>query len=101
MLFRSCVTTLREAYEHAGYRGWMLKAAQFIEQGPPGKGTFAQLTHMYAMLDDEAHAMNSLERLYDEHSVVIPFIRTAPELDSIRSSPRFRELVRRVGFPQS
>ena len=52
------------------------------------------------MVADEAHAMTCLERLYEDHSVAIPFIRTAPELDSIRSSPRFRELVRRIGFPQ-
>jgi hypothetical protein len=56
--------------------------------------------HEYALLADEAHAMTCLERLYEEHSVTTLFIRTAPELDSIRSSPRYRDLVRRIGFPQ-
>lgn len=52
------------------------------------------------MLDDEPHAMSYLEGAYDAHRVTALFIRTAPELDSIRSSPRFRALVRRIGFPQ-
>jgi serine/threonine protein kinase len=94
------ITALGEAYKRSGYRGWMLKAVQIMEQGPPNVYNFSNLAHMYAMLDDEAHAMSYLERLYEEHSVTTLFIRTAPELDSIRSSPRFRELVRRIGFPQ-
>jgi hypothetical protein len=49
---------------------------------------------------DEPHAMSYLERAYEEHNLAVLFIRTAPDLDSIRSSPRFRELVRRIGFPQ-
>ena len=93
------VTALGEAYKRAGYRGWLLKAIQIREQA---HHNFASpfLAHLYAMVADEAHAMTCLERLYEDHSVAIPFIRTAPELDSIRSSPRFRELVRRIGFPQ-
>ena len=55
---------------------------------------------MYAMLGDEPHAMSYLERAYDEHHLGLLFIRTAPEFDSIRSSPRFRDLVHRIGFPQ-
>ena len=54
----------------------------------------------YALLNDEGHATACLERAYEQHSVAILFIRTAPELDSIRSSPRFRDLVRRIGLPQ-
>ena len=89
------VTPLREAYERAGYNGWLLKSAQFWEQdGLCG-------VHEYLLLNDEAHAMTCLEREYQEHNLGLLFIRTAPELDSIRSSPRFRALVRRIGFPPS
>ena len=66
-----------------------------------GEGyTFPYLAHLYAALDDEPHAVSYLERAYEEHNLAVLFIRTAPELDSIRSSPRFRDLVRRIGFPQ-
>jgi TolB-like protein/DNA-binding winged helix-turn-helix (wHTH) protein/Tfp pilus assembly protein PilF len=88
------VTPLGEAYKRAGYRGWLLKMIQLEEQD------HRCAVHEYALLKDEAHAMTCLERAYAEHSVATLFIRTAPELDSIRSSPRFHELVRRFGFPQ-
>jgi hypothetical protein len=52
------------------------------------------------MLGDEPRAMSYLEGAYEAHRVTALFIRTAPELDSLRSSPRFRDLVRRIGFPQ-
>jgi len=71
-----------------------------LELGHQGL-TFLYLAHLYALLGDEAHAMSYLERAYDDHVWALPFATTAPELDSIRSSPRFRDLVRRTGLPQS
>jgi tetratricopeptide (TPR) repeat protein len=96
------VTALAEAYKHAGYRGHLLKQVQVLEERPhdPHSFDFPILAHLYAMLDDEAHATSYLERTYEEHTSAVLFIRTAPELDSIRSSSRFRDLVRRIGFPQ-
>jgi len=44
--------------------------------------------------------MTALEWSYNEREPEVLFLRTSPELDSIRSSPRYRELVRRIGFPQ-
>ena len=91
--------TLDEAYRRFGYSGFLRRVIALQEQAPqPDAGCLA---HQYALLDDEAHAMTWIERAYAEHrSVALLFIRTAPELDSIRSSPRFRDLVRRIGFPQ-
>ena len=103
------VNRMAEAYKRGGYNGWLLKSVQFQEQAP--RDLHLCPVHDYALLNDEPHAMTCLERLYADHrstwdqpsepSVGVLFIRTAPELDSIRSSPRFRELVRRIGFPQA
>jgi TolB-like protein/DNA-binding winged helix-turn-helix (wHTH) protein len=94
------VSALGEAYKRAGYRGWLLKVVQLWEQRPHGPAAFGKFAHLYAMLDDEPRAMSYLEGAYEAHRMTALFIRTAPELDSIRSSPRFRDLVRRIGFPQ-
>src|SRR5215472_13696600 len=90
------VTALDEAYKLSGYKGYLLKAAQVLERADDP----ADAAHCYALLTDEAHAVTALEVGYNEHLHAILFLRTAPELDSIRSSPRFRDLVRRIGFPQ-
>ena len=42
-------------------------------------------------------AIAALEAAYKQHNALILFMRTAPEFDSIRSSPRFLDLVRRIG----
>ena len=94
------VTVLGEAYEHSGYGGYLLKQAQILEQATGPTYTEPYLAHIYALLNDEARAMAALEVAYRTHNQGTLFLRTAPEFDSIRSSPRFRDLVRRIGFPQ-
>jgi TolB-like protein/DNA-binding winged helix-turn-helix (wHTH) protein len=86
------VAALAEAYRQSGYRGYLLKQAEQAENP-------AYAAHIYAQLGDEPRAIAALEVAYNKREPGILFIRTAPELESIRSSPRFRELVRRIGFP--
>jgi len=89
------VIALGEAYKRAGYKGYLLKQAEFEQaHNPP------YAAHIYALLNDEPRAIGALEVAYNKHSEGVLFIRSAPELDSIRSSPHFRDLVRRIGFPQ-
>lgn len=94
------VSVLTEAYERAGYKGYLLKKIQILQQAPQlNMYTSPVLAREYAQLHDETHAMIYLERAYDERYPWLLLLRVAPEWDPIRSSPRFRELVRRVGLP--
>jgi TolB-like protein/DNA-binding winged helix-turn-helix (wHTH) protein/Tfp pilus assembly protein PilF len=88
------VSELGEAYRRSGYEGYLLKQVEF-EQAH----NTAYAAHCYSLLHDEPRAMAALELEYNKPETGILFMRTAPELDFIRSSPRFRELVRRIGFP--
>jgi TolB-like protein/DNA-binding winged helix-turn-helix (wHTH) protein/tetratricopeptide (TPR) repeat protein len=91
---------LGEAYRRSGYKGYLLKKIQILEQTPHfDMYTGPILAREYAQLGDETHAMFYLERAYDEHYPWLLLVRVAPEWDPIRSSPRFRELVRRLGLP--
>ena len=89
------VSALEEAYKRSGYKGYLLKQAEFEQTHNP-----SYAVHIYALLNDEPHAIAALEVAYNKHLLAVLFMRTAPEMDSIRSSPRFRAIVRRMRFPQ-
>jgi TolB-like protein/DNA-binding winged helix-turn-helix (wHTH) protein len=90
------VTAYGEAYKRAGYKGYLLAQAEFEQ-------THNRLYagHCYALAGDGLRAIAAWEAAYKAHEVGVLFIRTAPEADSVRSLPGFRDLVRRIGFPQS
>ncbi len=43
-------------------------------------------------------ALEWLERAYQEHSYVMVFLKVDPQLDILRSDPRFQDLLQRVGM---
>jgi TolB-like protein/DNA-binding winged helix-turn-helix (wHTH) protein len=90
------VTALGEVYRRSGYKGYLLKLAEAARVMNP-----AGSLHFYALANDEPRAMEALELEYKQHMdhYQMVFIRSAPELELIRSSPRYRDLVRRIGFP--
>ena len=56
------------------------------------------LAQVYATLGDRQHAMKWLQSAYDERAVWMAYLNVDPALDSVRSDPRFRELVRQMGL---
>jgi TolB-like protein/Tfp pilus assembly protein PilF len=54
--------------------------------------------HIYAGLGDHEQAFQSLEKACDDRASWIPFIKVDRKLDSLRSDPRFKELLRKSGF---
>jgi Flp pilus assembly protein TadD len=51
-------------------------------------------------LGDRDRALAWLEKAYSQRSPFLVWLKVDPDLDSIRSDPRFEGLVHRVGLPQ-
>jgi TolB-like protein/Tfp pilus assembly protein PilF len=52
------------------------------------------------LLGNKDEAFRWIEKAIEFRSVCIPYLWTDPRLDSLRSDPRYDELVRRLKFPQ-
>jgi TolB-like protein/Tfp pilus assembly protein PilF len=57
------------------------------------------IAELYADLGDKDHAFEWLNTAYREH-IPLNDLRTDFPFDSLRSDPRYAELVRKIGFPQ-
>jgi hypothetical protein len=53
---------------------------------------------VYAALGDRDRAIMQLEKAVQTRSLM-PFVLADPQLDSLRSDPRFEKLCRRAGLP--
>jgi tetratricopeptide (TPR) repeat protein len=58
------------------------------------------IAEFYADSGDKDHAFEWLNTAYQEHDVNLINLRTDFAFDSLRSDPRYAELVRKIGFPQ-
>jgi hypothetical protein len=54
---------------------------------------------VYMGLSEKDQAFAWLEKAYEEHSDSLVGLKRLPEYDSLRSDPRFQDLLRRMGLP--
>ena len=91
---------LIRAYAHAGRRSDAMRLLAELKrrrnQGYIPAGAFV---NAYLGLGDKEQAFHWLEQAYEEQSNILQFLKSHPYFDSIRSDPRFADLVRRVGLP--
>ncbi len=53
------------------------------------------------MIGETEEAFAWRERAYEEREPMLVFAKVSPSLDPLRSDPRFQDLLRRIGFPES
>jgi serine/threonine-protein kinase len=58
----------------------------------------AELAILYAGLGDKDEAIAALERAFAAHDSQMQYLKVEPHYDSLRSDPRFTDLMRRVGL---
>ena len=56
------------------------------------------LAWIYAPLGEKELALSALEKGYELHSNSMAYIKVDPFFDSLRDDPRFKALLKKVGF---
>jgi TolB-like protein/DNA-binding winged helix-turn-helix (wHTH) protein/Tfp pilus assembly protein PilF len=90
------VDKLPEAYSAGGKAGYLRQCIKIHEH--LGRH-WLYLARDYADLDDREAALASLNRSYQNRELELLWLLVDPELDPLRSDPRFQDLTRKVGFP--
>jgi len=91
----------RRAFLKAGLRGLLQEELKLdIADSKHGYVPAFDFAQLYARLGDKDRAFENLEKTYKEAGHSIAFLKVEPELDNLRSDPRFTDLLRRVGLPQ-
>ena len=58
-----------------------------------------ELATVYMGLGEKEQALSLLERAYAQRDLQLGYLGVDPHFDSLRSEPRFQELIRKVGLP--
>ena len=100
------------AYAKSGLPGAQREAARLLDRGyeasmreqdsgAPAKGAYSAsyVAIKYGLLKDRERTLHWLNQACHESTVDLTDLKSAPELDFLRSDPRFQDLLRRMNFP--
>jgi eukaryotic-like serine/threonine-protein kinase len=99
---------MRRAFATSGYRGAIQELAKAAEHLVATHQVFAPITiaQLYATVGDKERAFYWLEQAYARHDLAIAGVdlelaslNTEPLLEPLRSDPRYKDLLRRIGLP--
>jgi TolB-like protein/Flp pilus assembly protein TadD len=83
---------LRQAYRVSGERGYLKKHVELIKGDPYEQALYT------ARLGETEKALQLLRQACVEHSGWLDMLKVDPELDNLRSDPRFTQLLRRINL---
>ncbi|MFI5058394.1 MAG: protein kinase [Candidatus Acidiferrales bacterium] len=95
------VKAVKQEYAKSGYRSAIKRLVALQEE--QAKRIYvdpAWIAGSYALLGEKDQAFSWLEKAFREKSGFLPYIKTSPYFDSLRSDPRYADLLKRMGLPQ-
>lgn len=94
------IASLGHAFGLAGRRNDAQKIlAELQERSKTRYVSAYQLAVVYLGLQRTDEAMDQLENAYQERSTLLTYLKMDPRIDPLRSDPRFKDLLRRIGLP--
>ena len=94
--FLSTSVALAHAYAALGRRDAANKILRDLELNPKAAASPYTMATIYAGLGENDKALQSLEQATSERSFSIDRLTSDMSLDSLRSDPRFQDLLRRL-----
>ncbi|MCA1636970.1 MAG: hypothetical protein LC768_01310, partial [Acidobacteria bacterium] len=95
------VADFRQAIKTSGATGFWRKALEYdLERYERGIGSAVAVASTYSRLGEKERAFEWLEKAFAEHEVNITNLKVNKSFDSLKSDPRFQDLLRRIGLPQ-
>jgi hypothetical protein len=64
-----------------------------------GQGTYFELAQLYVLTDDRQGALAMLDRAVSRHEWIVVTLKADPYFASLRTDPRYLDLMRRIGIP--
>jgi len=92
------IEALDHGYTEGGYRGALRRTADTLAARPPVV-TPNGIAVLYLRAGENERALTWLEKAYEARDPNLPYASSAPWYDSLRSDPRFRDLLRRMNLP--
>jgi len=93
------IAVLIRAYAHSGRRPEALRLLDELKRRQQtGYVPAAAFVNAYLGLEDNEQAFAWLERAYQEHSMIVQFLKVHPFFDPLRSDPRFATFLRRTNL---
>jgi len=90
---------LKSSFQSSGCPGMLRKQLEFSSDPSSGEYDPVSAASCSAMLGRKDDAFRFLEKAYAER-IGIVFLKIEPQLDNIRSDPRYADLLQRVGLAQ-
>jgi len=102
------IKDLQLAFENNGYKGFVQKQIDIqldsqrtnFEKDKSAYLPAFRIAVDYARLGDKDKAFEYLNKAYDQREPQIAELKIRLPLSSLRDDPRFKELVRKIGFPE-
>ncbi len=102
--FAEVASAMDQGFRSGGWPGALRKAIEVSLAQRKAKTEYISpyiVASYYADLGDKDHAFEWLNTAYQEHDVFLFGIRVDFSMDALRSDPRYVELVKKIGLPQS
>jgi hypothetical protein len=90
-----------EVYKKSGWKAYVqYNLDQLVENSPTQRFPPFMIATFYARLGRDDEAISWLEKGYEERDFRMTLLSVAFEFEALRSDPRYKELVRRMGLPE-